>query len=83
MIVEWFAKTMGDILVTVAGLVLPAMGASPVTLPSFVVYGYAWANRLLPLNEALAIVGVMLGAYALATAWHGILFVYHQFWGAS
>lgn len=83
MILEWFAKTAGDILVGVAGLILPAMGESAVTLPSFVVYGYDWLNHLLPLTEALALSGIILAAYGVATIWHAILFVYHQFWGAS
>lgn len=82
MILEWLVKTAGDVLVNVAGLILPAMDGG-LTLPALAVYGFDFANRILPLIEALVFASLILGGYAIATIWHAILFVYHQFWGAS
>jgi hypothetical protein len=82
MIVEWFVQMVGDMLVAIAGAILPDMDGG-ITIPAFAVYGYDFVNRLVPLTEALAFAGLVLGAYAVATIWHAVLFVYHQFWGAS
>jgi hypothetical protein len=40
-------------------------------------------NRFVPLADLFIIIGLALLIAIAMTVWHGVLFVYHQFWGSS
>lgn len=70
-------------LSTVAGL-LPALSL-PVpgdTWGSLLVNAYS-ANRILPVATVMLALFAYYGWKAALTAWDGLLWLYHQFWGSS
>lgn len=57
--------------------------SAPASIPSDVGRMFYNASRLFPMTQMITIWGLMFTVKVALQVWDFLLFVYHQFWGAS
>lgn len=78
-VMSWLGLAVQGMAVIAGGVidVLPDVGEVLPTVPSGWLSAYAMMNTFLPLSEALALTGVLVGIYAALGAWKLAVTIYH------
>lgn len=81
---------MVDLIISAfLGMLNALIGLMPtITLPNVadfqsVLFQMDQANRIIPVKEMMTVFVLVMGIKLSMSAWDGIVWVYHQFWGGD